>query len=271
VISAASGTYSAVDPRLATQRWGQRWDLLQALIARDIKLRYRGSILGVLWTLLNPLAELLVLLFVFGVVVRVGIPNFGAYLFLGLVVYGWFSTSVSFATGAVVSNRELVRRPGMPLVILPVVTVASNLVHFLLSLPILGALLVFSGVHITPALLALPLLIVIQFVLILASSYPVAVAHVWFRDTQHLLRIALQLLFYLTPIFYEVDTVPAGGRWIYQVNPMAHLVDVYRAVLLHGKWPSTGSLVYLTVISSALLVVGIYTFQRASRRFVDEL
>jgi lipopolysaccharide transport system permease protein len=271
MLSGSSGTFTVVDPRLASHRWVQRWDLLQSLIARDIKLRYRGSMLGVLWTLLNPLAELLVLLFVFGTVVRVDIPNFGAYLFMGLVVYGWFSASVSFATTAVVGNRELVRRPGMPIVLLPIVSVASNFVHFLLSLPILGALLIFSGVHLTSALFALPVVIAIQFVLILASSYPVAVAHVWFRDTQHLLRIALQLLFYLTPIFYELESVPPRVRWIYQINPMAHLVAVYRSVLLRGEWPSPGSLVYLTVTSSALLAIGLFTFHRASRRFVDEL
>src|SRR6186997_2427136 len=114
--------------------WRHVRDLLRELIARDIKLRYRGSLLGILWTLLNPLAELLVLLFVFGVVLQVSIPNYSAYLFTGLIVYGWFQTSVNFATGAIVSNRELVRRPGVPIVILPMVTVASNLVHFVLSL-----------------------------------------------------------------------------------------------------------------------------------------
>src|SRR5262245_57791582 len=121
-------------------RWVQARDLLRELIARDIALRYRGSLLGILWTLLNPLAELLVLLFIFGRVMPVSIPNFPAYLFTGLIVYGWFQSSVNFATMAIVGNRELVRRPGVPLLILPAVTVASNLVHFVLSLPILGGL-----------------------------------------------------------------------------------------------------------------------------------
>src|SRR5690349_8514035 len=104
-------------------RWVRTRDLLHELIARDIKLRYRGSVLGVLWTMVNPLAELLVLLFVFGVVLRVDIRNFSSYLFTGLIVYGWFQNSLNFATGAVVGNRELVRRPGVPVAILPIVTV----------------------------------------------------------------------------------------------------------------------------------------------------
>ncbi len=246
-------------------------DLLLELIARDIKLRYRGSVLGIAWTLLNPLAELLVLLFVFSTVLRVDIPNFSAYLFTGLIVYGWFQTSVNFATGALVSNRELVRRPGVPSVILPVVTVASNLVHFVLSLPILFVLLMLSDVAITRAVLALPFLIAIEFVLILGFAYPVAIMNVWFRDMQHVLRVALQLLFYLTPVFYETSTVPPGLQWFYRLNPLAHMVDVYRSVLLRGEFPNPASLLFLIVVSSALLGAGLVWFRHASHRFADEL
>jgi lipopolysaccharide transport system permease protein len=246
-------------------------DLLRELIARDIKLRYRGSLLGIAWTLLNPLAELLVLLFVFSSVFRVNIPNFGAYLFTGLLVYGWFQTSLNFATGAIVGNRELVRRPGVPSVILPIVTVASNLVHFVLSLPILFGLLMISGVHITSAVLALPILIAIQFVFIAGLAYPVATIHVWFRDTQHVLRVALQLLFYLTPIFYEASSVPARLQPAYRLNPMAHMVDAYRAVLLRGEFPEPTSLMFLAIVSFGLLFVGVVWFRHASDRFADEL
>ena len=246
-------------------------DLLRELIARDIQLRYRGSFLGILWTLLNPLAELLVLLFVFGTVFNVDIPNFSAYLFTGLIAYGWFQTSVNFATLSIVGNRELVRRPGVPIAVLPIVTVAANLVHFLLSLPILIGLLLYSGVTLSATVAALPLIIAIEFVLILGFAYPVATINVWFRDTQHVLRIALQLLFYLTPIFYETRTVPKNLQWFYGLNPLSHLVDAYRAVLLRGELPAAGSLLYLTAFSVVLLLAGLAVFRRASHRFADEL
>ncbi|HXT70245.1 MAG TPA: ABC transporter permease [Vicinamibacterales bacterium] len=252
-------------------RWVRTRDLLRELIGRDIKLRYRGSVLGVLWTMLNPLAELLVLLFVFGIVLRVDIPNYSAFLFIGLIVYGWFQNSVNFATGAIVGNRELVRRPGVPTMILPIVTVASNMVHFVLSLPILLGLLLVSHVSFTAVLLLLPSLIVLEFVMILAFAYPVAIVHVWFRDTQHLLRIALQLLFYLTPVFYEVRTVPPSLSWIYKINPLAHLVDAYRAVLLRGELPHLHGIAYLTIGSLMMLAVSLAWFRHASHRFADEL
>lgn len=256
---------------IVPHQWIRLRDLLRELVARDIKLRYRGSMLGILWTLLNPLAELLVLMFVFGVIIQVNIPNYSAYLFTGLIVYGWFQTSVNFATGAIVNNRELVRRPGVPVVVLPMVTVVSNLVHFVLSLPILAGLLIAEHVPLTATVLALPLLIVLEFLLILAFAYPVAVVHVWFRDTQHVLRIALQLLFYLTPIFYETTTVPQSLQWFYRINPLAHLVDAYRAVLMRGELPSAGSVAYMTAVSLMLLVAGVTWFRRASFRFADEL
>ena len=256
---------------LVPHRWVRTRDLLRELIVRDIKLRYRGSLLGILWTLLNPLAELLVLLFVFGVILRVEIPNFSAFLFTGLLVYGWFQTSVNFATMAIVGNRELVRRPGVPIVILPIVTVASNLVHFILSLPILMGLLMSSHVPLTATMLTLPILIGLEFVLILGFAYAVATINVWFRDTQHVLRIALQLLFYLTPVFYETASVPKNLQWLYRINPLAHLVDSYRAVFLRGAFPNMESMAYLAVVSIVLCVSGMLWFDRASHRFADEL
>jgi lipopolysaccharide transport system permease protein len=247
------------------------FDLLRELIERDIKLRYRGSLLGILWTLINPLAELLVLLFVFGLVLRMDIPNYAAFLFSGLIVFGWFQSSVSFATNAIVGNRELVRRPGVPVAILPVVTVASNLVHFVLSLPILFAVLALSGIPITAVALALPFLIAIEFVLILGFAYPVATMHVWFRDTQHVLQIALRLLFYMTPVFYQASSVGGRAQLFYQLNPMAQMVNAYRMVLLQGQLPSLRSTAYLVTTSVVLFAVGFGWFKRASYRFADEV
>jgi len=263
-------TVTALDTA-GSQPWTLTRDLLRELIARDIKLRYRGSLLGILWTLLNPLAELIVLYFVFSTVLKVDIPNFPAYLFTGLIVYGWFQTSVNFATGAVVSNRELVRRPGVPVMILPIVTVASNLVHFLLSLPILFGLLLVTGVPIASTIVALPALIAIEFVLILGFAYPVATINVWFRDTQHVLRIALQLLFYLTPVFYQTSTVPDRLQWFFRINPLAHMVDLYRAVLMRGEWPNPQSLMYVSLVATVMLLAGLAWFRHASDRFADEL
>jgi lipopolysaccharide transport system permease protein len=257
--------------RLSAQRWIHLVDLFRELLVRDMKLRYRGSVLGIAWTLLNPLAELLVLLFIFSTVLSLNISNYAAFLFTGLLVYGWFQSSLNFATGAIVNNRELIRRPGVPLSVLPIVIVASTLLHFIFSLPVLFVLLRISHIPITSAWLTLPLLIAVQFLLILSLSYPLATVHVWFRDTQYLLRIALQLLFYLTPIFYETTTIPTRYRALYHLNPMVSVVEAYRDVLLRGKYPDNARLARLSIVSAGLLTAGIIAFRHTSQDFTDEL
>jgi len=117
----------------------------------------------------------------------------------------------------------------------------------------------------------LPFLVALEFVFILGCAYPVATVHVWFRDTQHVLRIALQLLFYLTPVFYEAGSAPERVQWFYRINPMAQMIDAYRAVLLRGELPNLFGILYLIVVSGGLLLLGLTWFRKASYRFPDEL
>jgi lipopolysaccharide transport system permease protein len=256
---------------LLSRRWVHLRDLLRELVARDIRLRYRGSVLGMAWTLLNPITELLVLMFVFGAVLPLGIPNYSAYLFTGLLVYTWFQSSLFYASASIVNNRDLIRRPDVPLSVLPVVSVASTLIHFVISLPVLFFLIVLSGIDLTAAALALPALIGVQFVLVLGLAYPLSAIHVWFRDTQYLLRLALQLLFFMTPIFYEATTIPERFQYIYRLNPMVEIVEGYKDVLIRGVLPPVRSWAILAAFSFVLLFLGLGVFNRASRRFVDEL
>lgn len=252
-------------------RWSHVLDVLRELIARDVKLRYRGSYFGMAWTLLNPITELAVLYFVFGSVLPLNIPNYAAFLFTGLLVYTWFQSSLFAATVAVVSNRDLIRRPNVPLAALPIISVASTLLHFLLSLPVLFALLLMTGVPLTPALLALPLLIGVQFILTLALAYPLAAVHVWFRDTQYFLKVGLQLLFFLTPVFYEAKAIPEQFRALYALNPLVGIVTGYRDVLVRGVVPPWESWLSLLAVSTGLLLISLAGFRRASRYFADEL
>ena len=246
-------------------------DLLHELVARDIKVRYKRSILGLLWSLVSPLAQFLVLSFLFALVLPLNVPRYSSFVLSGLLVWSWFATSLSMAAGAITENRELIRQPAFPSVILPVVTVATNLVHFLLALPVLAVFLMRDGSLLTSALLALPLLMVLQFVLTVSLAYVVAAFHVTFRDTQHLVTLLLMLVFYLTPVFYEVTAVPAEYRGLYDLNPMVHVISAYRAVLLQGQLPDLPSMLALGALASALLWLGHTTFVRASHRFAEEL
>ncbi len=246
-------------------------DLLYELVARDIKLRYKRSALGIVWTLLNPLAQLLVYHFIFRLVLPLQIPNYASFLFTGLIAWNWFQFSLSQATLAIVDNRELVKRSGFPLAILPIVTVMSHLVHFLIALPVLCIFLAIEGIPITKAVIFLPFVMIVQFIFTLALSYIVATSQVRFHDTQYLLGVALHLCFFLTPIVYDAGVVPPRYALIYWVNPMTHLVKAYRSIIMQGSFPDLLPLLGLLGISMVMLLFTYRYFKWSSRRFADEV
>src|SRR5215510_5023849 len=228
-------------------------DLLFTLVGRDLKLRYKRSILGIAWSLLTPLAQLAVFYLVFKVLLPLNVPNYLAFLFSGVLVWNWFNSSLFQATSTIVENRDLIKRPGFPVAVLPTVTVASNLIHFLLALPILFVFLVAGGGRLTWALFSLPLVIAIQFMLTLSLTYLTATFYVTFRDTQHLLGVVLNLLFFLSPVFYKTSDLPAQYQWLYRLNPMVYLIDAYRAILLSGVLPDGMALLVLSVPTLGIL------------------
>jgi len=242
------------------------------LVARDMRLRYKRSWLGFGWTLLNPLAQLLVFYFIFNAVLPLNVPHYSSFLFTGILVWNWFQSTLLLATGAIVDHRELIRQPGFPAAILPIATVISNLIHFLLALPILFVFLMIDGSRLTISVVALPLVISIQFIWTLGIAYLVATFHVTFRDTQYLLGVLLQLAFFLTPVFYNGSAIPERYQTFYRLNPMVHLTDAYRALLMQGELPDDLlALLLLGVIAIAFLLLGYVIFKRASFSFVDEL
>jgi lipopolysaccharide transport system permease protein len=188
-----------------------------------------------------------------------------------LLPWTWFSGALYEATEAIVGNRELIRRPGFPTAVLPVVTVTSHLVHFVLALPVLLLFLSRAGIPLTRAILALPLVITLQFVFTLSLSYLLATVHVTFRDTQYLLNILLLLGFYLTPVFYDSTAVPQKFQLIYLLNPMYHFINAYRVILLHGVWPDFVSLGLVGAAASVLFLLGYRYFIHTSYQFVEEL
>ncbi|MGH9333552.1 MAG: ABC transporter permease [Vicinamibacteria bacterium] len=246
-------------------------DLMRELVGRDMKLRYKRSTLGAAWSLLNPLSQLVVLTFVFRLVLPVQIENFTTFLFTGLLAWTWFQTSLTAAAASVVDNRELIRQPGFPVAILPAVSIMSHMVHFILSLPVLALFLLFNEIPLTGALLALPLVIALQFLLTLGPAYFVATLHVSFRDIQYLLGILLLLGFYLSPVFYDVTHVPDRYQALYHLNPMVDLLSMYRGILLQGRLPNPRVLLTMYALASVVVVIGHRIYVRASYHFVEEL
>lgn len=261
----------SVPTRVYRRKIAHFFDLLRVLVDRDIKLLYKRSALGIAWTLINPLLQLAVFSFVFRSVIQINVPQFSSFAFSGLLIWTWSQTALFQATGLITSNKALIRQPNFPTAILPVVTTMTGLIHFLLALPVLIIFLAVDGVQPSAVLLVLPLLMVIQFVLTVGLAYPLAALNVTFRDTQHTLGVLLQMLFYLTPIFYDLNSVPKEFQTFYQLNPMVPLLGAYRAILLKGTQPDWQALLMVSLAVAVILPIGLAIFRRQSNTFVEEL
>lgn len=261
----------SVPTRVYRRKIAHFFDLLRVLVDRDMKLLYKRSALGIAWTLINPLLQLAVFSFVFRSVIPINIPQFSSFAFSGLLIWTWSQTALFQATGLITSNKALIRQPNFPTAILPVVTTMTGLIHFLLALPVLIIFLAVDGVEPSSVLFVLPLLMVIQFVLTVGLAYPLAALNVTFRDTQHTLGVLLQMLFYLTPIFYDLNSVPKEFQPFYQLNPMVPLIEAYRAILLKGTQPDWQVLLIVSLAVAVILPIGLAIFRRQSNTFVEEL
>jgi ABC-type polysaccharide/polyol phosphate export permease len=256
-------------------------ELIKNLVIRNLKVRYKNSVLGFLWSLLNPLLMTLVFTIVFTVMMPSPIDRFPVFFMCGFLSWSFFSASLSSATGSIVNNAGLIKKVYFPREILPIVEVLSNLVNFLLALIVLFAMLRFFRFSLTPAVLMLPFIIVTQVIFTFGMSFLFSTANVFYRDTQHILEVLLQAWFFMTPIFYSISILPERATvlgipidlhvWLRRVNPMASLVASYQDALYWGT--PTGLDFFLRTLLTCLvvLVIGYAIFCRFSRVFGEEV
>ena len=242
--------------------------LLWHFIKRDFYLRYTGSALGVMWSLVGPLAQLSVLSFTFGSIIRVDIDHFPAFVFSALLPWTWFSSSLASAGTLFFSHRDLVRKPAFPPAALVVVNTVSHLITFVISLPLLYAILWWYGRLVTWNPLALLSLLITQAVLIVGLSFMVATWNVFYRDVAQLVGIALSLLFFLTPIFYR-PIVSNEYLALLAFNPLVPLINAYRAVLFEGVSPLWPSVAQTGAISALICGLGYWMYRRLESDVVD--
>jgi lipopolysaccharide transport system permease protein len=251
--------------------WRYFVDLTYQLIIRELKLLYKRSFFGIGWTLIRPLLQLLVFYFIFKTALALNVENYASFVLVGLLVWNWFTTALVEGTGVIVANPMLVRQPGFPVFILPIIVVLVGMIHFLSALPVLLIFLLIERVVVQPIIVALPIIIVLQFCVTVSLIYLLAAVNVTFRDTKYTIDVLLRLLFFLTPVFYSLSNVPEQYRGWYLLNPMVHLLEAYRAVLVLGESPNWLGLGGVSVGAIALLVIAQAFFRQQSHRFVEEL
>jgi lipopolysaccharide transport system permease protein len=257
--------------------------LIQSLVARELKARYRGSVLGFFWSFVNPLLLLLVYSFVFAYVLQnttKGIQHYPLFLFCGLLPWTWFSSSLLESSSVLISGGNLIKKVLFPAEVLPVVTVLANMVHFLLALPILGLFLIWYQAPLTLGeIVWFPVVVAVQLVLTLGLALIISALTVHFRDIKDILGNLLTFWFFATPIIYPLLTgtgpvaeMPRVARTLFNLNPFTHLAVSYQEILFfpgpygHWKW-----LLALGAASVGLFLFGYFVFDRLRDSFAEEV
>jgi len=249
--------------------------LIQSLVARELKARYRGSVLGFVWSFINPLMLLTIYSFVFAVV----LPNlhtketepYALFMFCGILPWTWFSSSLTEAAGSLISGGNLIKKVLFPAEVLPIVSVLANMVHFVLGLPILAVFLIYyRRLPDLDGLLWFPVAMLVQLVLSIALALIVSALAVHFRDIRDILSNVLTLWFFSTPIIYWIKEAPGLGKRVLDYNPMTHLIVTYQEILFfdgpvgHWKW-----LLLIGGVSVLLFLAGYWLFDRLRDSFAE--
>lgn len=249
----------------------RRRELISTLVSKELKARYRGSILGIVWTFLNPLLLLLVYSLVFSVYMRVQMENYALFVFTGLLPWIWFSSSLGDGAASVVGSGSLITKSMFPAEVLPMVKILSNLMNYIFSLPLILLFMLAYGVPIRPSVLWLPVVMAVQLVLTLGLVYFLSALNVRFRDTQHVLGNLLTLWFFLTPILYSVNNAPEDYRSLLYLNPMTALAVSYQDIFLYGKAPDLTALLALAVFGVVVSLIGFRQFEIGKDMFAEEI
>ena len=270
------GLASYLDPvALLRHLWRHR-EFIGQLTRREIEGRYRSSLLGLTWSFINPIVLLLVYTFVFGVVFRQrwgvhadGLGEYGLVLFAGMIAFGIFSECVNRAPGLIVSTPNYVKRVVFPLELLPLGVIGSALFHAAVSLSVLLLAAAVTGVPPRLAWLWIPLALAPVVLLSLGLLWMLSSLGVFLRDLGYGVTLAVQVLFFVTPIFYPLDAIPERFQWIARLNPLTSVVVAVRAAIFPGLEPMWTDLIVSLGVSSVLMVVGYAWFMRTRRAFGD--
>lgn len=246
-------------------------ELLKTNIHKEIRGKYKGSWLGVLWTFLNPLLMLAVYAFVFPYILRVNVDNYTIFMIVALIPWNFFTTAVQSGTGCVVANGAILKKVYFPREIIPISITTSQLVNFLITCLIMFIFIIVSGVGFSIHILLLPVLILIQYILTLGINFILSAITVFVHDVDHFVSVGLTLGFYATPIVYLSTMLPEKFQWVLKLNPMAQLVEAYRSVLYYHQLPDFVMLGIWATASIIILVVGYIIFKKLERSFVEEL
>jgi lipopolysaccharide transport system permease protein len=265
-----SAVAASAEPAPRVRRiWGYR-ELLRGLIVRNLKVKYQRSLLGFVWTLVNPLMTVTILVVVFSHVVRLQVPQYWAFLLSGYFVWNFMLQTLSTGTWIFAEHSRLTRSVAFPSEILVFSAAGSRLIEFAAEISLILLATIVLHHHGVPSSYALiPLLVLIQVVLAIGLALPIATLSVFYHDVHHALPIALASLFYLSPVFYPASMVPEALQTLYFLNPIAGLLTLYHDVVYAGHWPSGRLLAGTALQAGVAYALGYAIFHRYASVFAE--
>ena len=247
-------------------------EMLINMVRRELRGKYKGSILGFLWTFINPLLQLVVYTIVFSNIMRMGVSNYEIFLFVALIPWMFFSTSVLSGAGSIIYNQSLVTKIYFPREILPLSVVTSNFINMIYCSVIVLAVVLFYHMNLNLEVwFMLPVIAFIEYILVIGIVLIVSALTVYFRDLEHILGIIIMAWQFLTPVMYPESFVPSQYQAILYLNPMTPIIISFRDVLYYGKMPVVENLVYAFLWSLIIFICGFLLFGKLQKDFAEEL
>ena len=246
-------------------------EFLKTSIKKEFRGKYKKSFLGVLWSFINPLLQLLVYALVFPYIMRVQVENYTMFLVVVLIPWNFFSSTISQSTSIIIASTGIIKKVYFPRVILPIANVTSNLLNFIISSVIVISALLISGIGIGQSIIVFPLVLLIQYILSLAISLLLSSVTVYIRDLEYFINVLMMLWFYVTPVLYSIDMIPDKFKNILMLNPMTLIITSYREILYYKIIPDLGPLLILGGICIILLIIGYLIFNKCEKKFAEEL
>ena len=244
---------------------------LYSLVRKDLRGKYKKSILGILWSFINPLLQVAIYVIILPFVMKTNESNFLIFVLCGIIPWNWFSGTVNTATTSITSDSALINKVYFPREVLPLSLVISTTINFLISCLIIVVFALIMGVGVTWHIVFLPILIIIEFILIYALSLLFSALNVFARDIQYMVAFILSLMFYATPILYNTNVFPNTVKWIFKLNPLSQIILSFKDIFYYHSIPQLGNLLIVFIGSLILLVICRFIFIKLSKKFAEEL
>lgn len=246
-------------------------ELLKSNVKKDIRGKYKGSFLGVLWSFINPLLTVVVYAIVFPYILRVKQDNYLIFLIVGVLPWTFVTNVVVTGTRSILDNAEIIKKVYFPREILPISVATSGLVNFMISCLIIIVFVIGSGIGLSIYAFLLPVIAIIQYLLLLGIILITSGINIYMRDLEYIINFFMNMLFYATPIIYSVEMFPEKFRWILQINPLSNIITAYRDIIFYKQMPDIPVLIGTAIFSVLLVIVGYAVFRKLEKGFAEEV